>query len=42
MSEIAIVLILIGIPLLIWMAVSRNKKIDKNSDFQKDFEKEKR
>ena len=42
MTAIGILVIVIGIPLLIWLAVSRNRKIDRNSDFQKEFEKEKK
>lgn len=42
MTVIGILVIVIGIPLLIWLAVSRNRKIDRNSDFQKEFEKEKK
>ena len=40
MTVVGILVVLIGIPVLIWLAVSRNRKIDRNSDFQKDFEKE--
>ncbi len=42
MTGIGILVIVLGVPLLIWLAVSRNKKIDRNNDFQKDFEKEKK
>lgn len=42
MTVVGILVVLIGIPVLIWLAVSRNRKIDRNSDFQKDFEKEKK
>lgn len=42
MTVIGILVIVLGVPLLIWLAVSRNRKIDRNSDFQKDFEKEKK
>lgn len=42
MTVIGILVIVLGVPLLIWLAVSRNKKIDRNNDFQKDFEKEKK
>ena len=42
MTVIGILVIVLGVPLLIWLAVSRNRKIDRNNDFQKDFEKEKK
>ena len=42
MTVIGILVIVIRSPLLIWLVVSRNRKIDRNRDFQKEFEKEKK
>jgi len=35
-------LIIVGIPLLIWLAYSRNRKIDHNDEFNRNFEKNRR